>query len=165
MKMNKLIIVLLSLILAFAACGKSAQKSAVAPGPNGEQYFGDKIDEAGSMPLADMLGKMEAEKATEMQAKVSGTVTGVCQVKGCWMTLQTPNGDDMRVTFKDYGFFMPKDISGKNVVLQGTAKVDTTSVADLRHYAEDAGKTEEEIAKITDPEVAVTFVADGVILK
>ncbi|OWY25042.1 DUF4920 domain-containing protein [Sphingobacteriales bacterium UPWRP_1] len=165
MNIIKLFFLVLFSVLFFAGCGKSAQKTASAVGPNGEQYFGEKIDETGVMPLADMLGKMKESNSAELEAKVSGTVTGVCQVKGCWMTLQTPDGEDMRVTFKDYGFFMPKDISGKNIVMRGIAKIDTTSVADLRHYAEDAGKSEAEIAQITQPEIAVTFVADGVILK
>jgi hypothetical protein len=41
----------------------------------------------------------------------------------------------------------------------------TTSVAELQHYAEDAGKSKEEIAKITEPKLELTFVADGVIVK
>lgn len=165
MNISKLFLILWLPALLIAGCGKSAQKSAAAVGPNGEQYFGEKIDETGAIALSDMLAKMKETNLAQTEAKVSGTVTGVCQVKGCWMTLQTPDGDDMRVTFKDYGFFMPKDIAGKNIIMRGTAKVDTTSVADLRHYAEDAGKSEAEIAQITEPEVAVTFVADGVILK
>jgi hypothetical protein len=86
-------------------------------------------------------------------------------VKGCWMKVRTTDGQTMRVTFRDYGFFVPKDIAGKQVVFEGTAQQSTTSVADLKHYAEDAGKSKEEIAKITQPEKAVTFVADGVIVK
>ena len=71
----------------------------------------------------------------------------------------------MRVSFKDYGFFVPKDITGKTVVIEGTAKQSVTPVAELRHYAEDAGKSKDDIAKITEPEKALTFVADGVIVK
>ncbi len=71
----------------------------------------------------------------------------------------------MRVTFKDYGFFVPKDIAGKTVVVEGVAQKKTTPVSELRHYAEDAGKSKAEIAQITDPKNELAFVADGVIVK
>ena len=60
---------------------------------------------------------------------------------------------------------MPKDATGKTAVVQGQAKVDTVDVATLRHYAEDAGKPKEEIEAITEPEVQLSFEADGVILR
>ena len=46
------------------------------------------------------------------------------------------------IRFKDYKFFVPKNIDGKEVVLNGTAEKTTTSVKMLKHYAEDAGKSE-----------------------
>ena len=48
---------------------------------------------------------------------------------------------------------------------EGLAQVKTTSVGQLKHYAQDAGKTQEDIEKITEPEKAITFVANGVIVK
>ncbi|QDK80956.1 DUF4920 domain-containing protein [Spirosoma sp. KCTC 42546] len=144
----------LSLLLA-ASTGVFAQ--------NEVSFHGKKITEKGAIPAIQLATKM-ADK-TEMPAKVEGTVESVCKVKGCWMKVKTGDGQTMRVTFKDYGFFVPKDIVGKTVVVEGTAETTTTPVADLRHYAEDAGKSKEEIAKITEPEKALTFVADGVIVK
>lgn len=126
-------------------------------------YHGKKITESGAIPATQLATKM-ADK-TEMPAKVEGTVESVCKVKGCWMKVKTSDGQTMRVTFKDYGFFVPKDIVGKTVVVEGTAETSTTPVADLRHFAQDAGKSKEEIEKITEPEKALTFVADGVIVK
>ena len=88
-------------------------------------------------------------------------------MKGCWMTMVSdkPGTPEMRVTFKNYAFFMPMDIVGKTVVLDGVAAVETIPVADLRHYAEDAGKSKEEIAKITEPKRELTFEAAGVLIK
>lgn len=126
-------------------------------------YHGKKITENGAIPATQLATKMAAK--TEMPAKVEGTVESVCKMKGCWMKVKTGDGQTMRVTFKDYGFFVPKDIVGKTVVVEGTAETTTTPVADLRHYAQDAGKSKEEIEKITEPEKALTFVADGVIVK
>lgn len=129
----------------------------------GDNYFGKKIKAKGAISGTELTQKMSGKEAVD--AKVSGTVESVCQMKGCWMKVKMEDGTSMRVTFKDYGFFVPKDIAGKTVVFEGTAKVKTTPVAELRHYAEDAGKSKAEIEKITDPERAVTFVADGVVVK
>ena len=70
----------------------------------------------------------------------------------------------MRVRFKDYAFFVPKDLSGKTAVLDGYAYNNITSVAQLRHYAQDAGKSEAEIEKITEPEVNLEYEAQSVIV-
>lgn len=148
--MKLIAIVALSLGLTY---GATAQDS----------YHGKKISEKGAIPAAQLASNLGNK--TEAKTKVEGTVESVCQMKGCWMKLKTADGQTMRVTFKDYGFFVPKDISGKTVVVEGVAKQTTTPVSELRHYAEDAGKSKEEIAKITEPEKAITFVADGVIVK
>ena len=78
------------------------------------------------------------------------------------MNMASADGDIM-VKFRDYGFFVPFDIPGSEVVLEGTAQIETISVDDLKHYAEDDGKSAEEIAKITEPETQIVFVADGVL--
>ncbi|QMW04352.1 DUF4920 domain-containing protein [Spirosoma foliorum] len=137
--------------------------SMIAFAQNDVSYHGKKITEKGAIPATQLAAKMTDK--TEMPAKVEGTVESVCKVKGCWMKVKTGDGQTMRVTFKDYGFFVPKDIVGKTVVVEGLAETSTTPVADLRHYAHDAGKSKEEIEKITEPEKALTFVADGVIVK
>jgi Domain of unknown function (DUF4920) len=128
-----------------------------------DSFHGKKIKEKGALPATQLATVMADKK--EMPAKVEGTVESVCKVKGCWMKVNTADGQTMRVSFKDYGFFVPKDIVGKTVVIQGVAQQSLTPVDELRHYAEDAGKSKEEIAKITEPEKALTFVADGVIVK
>ncbi len=82
------------------------------------------------------------------------------------MTIVTEGADlpEMRVTFKDYAFFMPKDLAGKRVVVDGIAYISETSVEELRHYAEDAGKAPDEIAGITEPLRELAFEAAGVLV-
>jgi hypothetical protein len=80
------------------------------------------------------------------------------------MYLELPNGETMFVNFKDYEFFMPKDLAGKKVVLDGFAERKETSVEDLKHFAEDAKKSAEEIAKITKPKKEIVFEAKGVVI-
>ena len=76
------------------------------------------------------------------------------------------NEDTILVRFKDYGFFVRTDgVTGNKTIINGKLKVDTLSVALLRHYAEDAGKSQEEINEINNSEVSLTFLADGVIIK
>jgi hypothetical protein len=95
---------------------------------------------------------------------VRGTVTSVCKMKGCWMELDQGNGESLRVDFKDYALFMPKDLPGKEVIIRGIASKKTLSVESLRHFAEDAGKSKEEIEKITEARTTLSFEADGVLI-
>ena len=125
--------------------------------------FGKKIDDKKAIEASILTEKMGNEEA--MQAKVTGTVESVCQVKGCWMKVKMADGETMRVMFKDYAFFVPKDIAGKTVVFEGEAQKKTVPVEHLQHYAQDAGKSKEEIAKITEPKQELTFIAEGVIVK
>ena len=134
--------------------------------PDGSMSFhGLRIAENDAISLGEMSEKVNTSGTLE-KVKIAGTVEEVCQAKGCWMTMQLADDSDMRVRFKDYGFFVPKDIAGKTAIVEGKAFLDTVSVEDLRHYAVDGGMTEEEAAeKYTEPEVAINFEATGVIIK
>ena len=95
---------------------------------------------------------------------ISGQIIDVCPKKGCWMNVKV-NTDTVFVKFKDYGFFVPKKgIAGKKAVISGKLSLDTLEVSELKHYAEDAGKSISEISKIKFPEVKISFLADGVII-
>lgn len=131
--------------------------SSVAIGQKYDSY-GDKIKAKGAVPALELVSEAD-------QVKIEGEVESVCKMKGCWVKLKLADGETMRVTFKDYGFFVPKDIEGKKIVLQGEAKVKTTSVEDLQHYAKDGGKSEAEIALITEPKKEMGFVATGVLIE
>lgn len=126
-------------------------------------HFGKVITEEDAKTTADLASMMESEDS--VRVKIAATAVEVCQKKGCWMKVEIADGSMMRIRFKDYGFFVPTDISGKEVVFEGIAYRDTTTVDDLRHYAEDAGKSEEEIAAITEPEINTAFLADGVLIR
>ncbi|MBW3544843.1 MAG: DUF4920 domain-containing protein [Bacteroidetes bacterium] len=95
---------------------------------------------------------------------LSGKALTSCEKKGCWMTVALTEGKDMRVTFKDYGFFVPKDLKGEKVVMEGILKRKVSSIEELRHYAEDAGKTAAEIQAIQQPDTAYAFEAVGVLV-
>lgn len=125
--------------------------------------FGEEISEEGITPLSTLIASLE--NGEEFEGKVMGTITEVCAMKGCWMKMDLPNGETMRVTFKDYGFFVPKNSAGYPVIIEGVATKSVTDVATLRHYAEDAGKSKEEIEAITAPKLEYAFEAIGVIIQ
>jgi hypothetical protein len=83
------------------------------------------------------------------------------------MNVELGNGEVMKVTFKDYAFFVPTDnamMAGKEVIMQGTAKFATISVEDQKHYAEDGGATKAEMDAIKEPKNEITFEANGVLV-
>jgi len=157
---KKIFFVFASAILLAACGGEQPASSNTDEG----KHFGAVITADNAVTYEELVPKMAGTDS--LAIKISGTVGEVCQKKGCWMMLVSdqPGVPEMRVTFKDYAFFMPKDLSGKRVVLDGFAFISETSVADLRHYAEDAGKSAEEIAAITEPEREVAFEAAGVLV-
>ena len=99
------------------------------------------------------------------KVKIEGEILSSSPMKGCWMKISVEK-DTVLVRFKDYGFFVPKNgIEGKSTIINGKLSVDTLSIAQLQHYAEDAGKSKEEIALISKPEITISFLADGVLIK
>ncbi|MES2561010.1 MAG: DUF4920 domain-containing protein [Bacteroidota bacterium] len=152
------------------ACGNSTPKTenttpadSTAIAAAAEQFFGDKITSENAKPIAELKTLMGDK--TELPIKLQASVDAVCQKKGCWMDLKSAEGETMRVTFKDYGFFVPKDAAGKEAIIEGVAKIEETSVADLKEYAKDAGKSKAEIETIKEPKRELVFEASGVILK
>ena len=162
----------LGLLVLAAACQPAARPAApdsaatTAAAPLATtltgQTYGEPITAAGARPLAELPSLLGTTDSA--QVKLVGTAATVCQAEGCWLTMELPSGQSMRVRFKDHSFFVPKDIAGKTVVVNGWAHRETVSVADLRHYAEDAGKSAKEIAAITQPEQQLNFQADGVLV-
>jgi hypothetical protein len=93
--------------------------------------------------------------------QVTGTVNGVCVKKGCWMTIAGENpATRARVTFKDYGFFVPLDSTASKGKIEGVVSLKTMTQAERAHLAQDGGKKIEEI-----PEHELRVVASAVELR
>ena len=129
------------------------------------QKFGDEhITEEGAITGNELMAILETEDSA--QVKVIATISDVCQKKGCWMEVDLDENNQMLVRFLDYGFFMPLDAAGTTAIIEGIAKVDTLSVAWIKHQLEDAEASQEEIDAITEPEISYSIEeATGVILK
>ncbi len=129
---------------------------------NAGSTFGAATNAEGAVDvsvLPDFLGNKESGNI-----KVIAKVTDVCPKKGCWMSLEMPDKSKVFVKMKDYGFFVPLAIIGKTVVIDGEAKKITTSVDELKHYAEDAKKSKEEIDAITEPKEEIRLTANGIVV-
>ena len=125
-------------------------------------YFGGNVNTDEALSTQQLIDQLKTMRVGDTVAlKIQGSINSVCQKKGCWMRVAAGE-EELMVRFKDYGFFVPKDASGKETTVQGVAFVEETSVEDLKHYAMDAGSSEEEIAAITTPKRTYSFTADAV---
>jgi Domain of unknown function (DUF4920) len=147
-----------SVIVLFAALVACQAKKEQVSNTYGDVILTDK-----AVTLASLSNQVEGKDSVTLTLK--GTIEKTCAKKGCWMSVQDENGVATRVTFKDYGFFVPTEgAEGKEVVFSGVAKRKVTDIATLRHFAEDAGKTQAEIDAITTPIEEIEFVASGVVI-
>ena len=125
------------------------------------EIYGELFD---SSEIIDYKLEKDTFLNSSSKIKLEGEILSSCPMKGCWMKISVEK-DTVLVRFKDYGFFVPKNgIEGKRTVINGNISVDTLSVAQLQHYAQDAGKSKEEIALINKPKITISFLADGVLI-
>ena len=165
MKSFNILLVFLVLLMACKNQQKPTGESEKVLNEKNYASFGKSIDGGGAIESQEMLAKFETLSETDtLETKFVGTVVDVCKSKGCWMKLNLNNEEEVMVKFKDYGFFVPKDIEGREVIVNGIAFVDLMNIDDQKHYAKDAGKSQEDIERITKPKKTFTFEADGVLI-
>ncbi len=146
-----------------------AQESRKSGPPAGNAITGDVYGggvasnaESKAITVEKLSKKLKKDSKKIENVAVKGKVTDVCDKKGCWLTIQTDDNSQFFVKMKDYAFFVPTALKGKNVVLEGTAERKVTSVDEQKHYAEDAKKPQAEIDAITTPKEEIRFVANGI---
>jgi len=164
----KNITLILSLFIFIIACKDNSEKQQVSADELMQEIafapFGDVISETDALSKEEMAALFERmQPGDTIDVKFKSTVKEVCQSKGCWMKIDLGDKETM-VKFKDYGFFMPKNIAGEEVIIEGKAFIEEMSIDEQRHYAEDAKKSLEEIEKITQPKQTLSFEAKGVLL-
>ena len=153
--MKKIILAAFSFLIIQAA---NAQPPAGDAKPG--DWYGAKIQGKSAIDIAEIPAKLEHTPV--MDTLVKATVIDVCPKKGCWLKLAVNDSTTAFVKMKDYGFFLPEAVKGKTILLDGKVEMITTPVEELRHYAEDAKKPQEEIDAITEPKKEIRFLAKGI---
>jgi len=137
---------------------------AMAQPPKGEakigDWYGTKIKTDDAISIAEIPARLENTET--FTTKVKAKVLDVCPKKGCWLRLAVNDSTTAFVKMKDYAFFLPTSVKGKTIILDGEVNMITTSVDELRHYAEDAKKSKAEIEAITQPKKEIRFLASGI---
>jgi len=164
--MKKISLVLICLLFV-VACKENKEKSeAIEKESVAYASYGEKITDENVISKEVAAQKFnDLKEGDTINLKFASSVNEVCKAKGCWMKVDLGDDKESMVRFKDYGFFVPLNADNKEVIVNGKAFVTKISVDELRHYAKDGGKSEEEIAAITESEFTYAFEADGVLMK
>lgn len=164
----KNILILILIATGLVACNDSKQKETEANTDTlaaNYDFYGEKITDENVLSANEMMAKYNSLKPGDtINVKFKAKVNEVCQAKGCWMQVAIADDKEAMVKFKDYGFFMPTDLGNEEVIMQGKAFVAEMSVDEQRHYAEDGGKTKEEVLEITEPKRTLSFTSSGVLI-
>ncbi len=161
----KRIIYLFAIALIAASCGTSKDASGSGDSPKlGKAYGPTAVQPELSVPVSEMVERSKTD-GSEMEYTFEGEIIEVCSKAGCWVNIDNGEGGTFMVRFKDH-FTIPVDTKpGTKAYFHGVASNETISVEMLQHFAEDAGKSEEEIKAITQPQSKLGFIADGIVLK
>ena len=127
------------------------------------KYYGEQFD---IQILEERItSKIDVFNTKNELIQIKGEIISSCSKKGCWINIDIGD-NELFVKFKNYGFFVPTaNLEGKSTIVNGILSVDTLSVKTLRHYAEDEGKSKKEILAITEPQITLSFLANGLIIE
>ena len=126
---------------------------------NAGMTFGEKTSTEGAIKSSDLIEKLGVEK--KMDILLEAEVAEVCAAEGCWLKVKAGDKTIM-VKMKDHKFLVPLDMKGKTIAIKGTAENKVTSVEMLKHYAEDAKKSQVEIDAIKEPKQEIVIQATGI---
>lgn len=151
--MNKFLLIVIS--IAFAACGE-APKAPV----NATEFYGEAFDTSATISVNTLVASMNGQDS--MDVTIDGVIDQTCPHAGCWLNLRLDGGDVLKIT-TDHVFFVPLEgCEGLKARAKGKAFYEEISVEDQKHYAAEEGKSDAEMAAITEPKKHLAFVATGV---
>jgi hypothetical protein len=162
MKMKRLFLTVFILLISASAYAQKAEVvrlSEPVQTTDTHEVFGAGVSEwSASQSLVSVIESEEKFEGKEVTLETE--IAQVCQKKGCFF-VANQDGYSARITFKDYGFFIPTDSQGKTVKLIGTFNIKELSEEQAKHYAEDAG---EDADKIKGSQKEYSIVATSVMV-
>ena len=162
--MKQLIVYLgLGLLVACNSGVKTQQEVQDENSLEQEGHYGESINTENAISGPELLAMLDEQDS--VWVTMQATIVSNCQTSGCWMDLDLGTDEVIKVTFKDYAFVIPIDSKGKTATIEGYAARTIVPVDLLKHYAEDEGKSQEEIDAITVPDTTFMFEAIGVVIE
>ena len=125
--------------------------------------YGALLTSQSSVDLTAFQSQMDS--LGEFNGKIEVVISDVCQSKGCWMKAKLPDGRELRVTFKDYGFFVPKNAKGYTALIEGEAMKKLLDAETKDHYDKESSEANDSNSEEAASTEELTFVADGVTIK
>jgi hypothetical protein len=162
--MNKIVYFAFTAMLMGGCDHSHNQNAAVENAAPAQEFYGEKFDLAmTSIPVSALMTNLEGKDSVE--TVIEGVIDQTCPNAGCWLNLKKDDGTVQKIT-TDHVFFVPLEgCEGLKAKAKGKAFYDEISVEDQQHYAREEGKTEEEVAAITEPKKILSFVATGVMIE
>jgi hypothetical protein len=152
----------MKLLLFFISmfCGVSVSAQKHIPIPHGMVY-GQKPDTLTVMAASKVEAFMG--KKTRITTAIEGKVLRVTKTKGGWFEMDAGDGKIIAAHFKDYNVTLPKELTGRTVIIDGVAQK-LFIADDLQHLAGDTvtGKKQHQVK--TDPKRKVTFEVKGLLV-
>ena len=128
------------------------------------EIFGAQLsDDIEFVPFEDLITEPEAYAGRPIQTE--GTVRQACQKRGCWMEirdLEDPTGESITVKFLDYGFFVPVDSRGSDVLIEGITAVTTLTAEEVQELV--AEGYDPGIIQEDGTATLIRFTASGVLM-
>ena len=107
-----------SSLILFTLAAQAQDNSEIKPAAKGVVYGANISDAGEAISASDVQSKMTNGA---FEGKITGKVKEVCKAMGCWITLEKEDGTTLMVKRKDHAFFMPQNLAGRTVVVEGTA--------------------------------------------
>ena len=158
-------ILFLAISISLAACHQPSHQSgekAKAEQPS-TGNFGETPAAQQAIPASQLAAQFT--DADTIDVIISGDIAASCKHSGCWMDIDMGNSSTVHVTFEEEKFTIPLDAAGKKAIAKGKAVRELIPVETLRNYARDEGKSEEEVALITEPAWNYEMIATGVLIE
>lgn len=142
------------ILLAHGAYAEVTRLSEPVAVTDDAEIFGAPLDANAQATSLEALLDSPAD-FVDTAVKVDARISQVCQKKGCFM-IATAGDRAVRISFKDYSFFVPTDTGGKTVTVTGTFVERELSEKQAAHFREDAATDTIQAGKVYE------IVADAV---